>query len=338
MKKTFKYLMLALLLIPCALVFTACGNSSMSTKEFAKLIYEQQSNFEKDQDYASYKNIRVNAKQESIDNDFEDVTYKKGADETETTEKMPVTTKTERSVEISRTGKGEGTALKIVATTKTTETKTTVKADKTLGNKTVTTNSQTETYLFGKMGTENKFSVSHTKVVDPTKTTIDGAAQEPVSHDDQKVDEYYSYPSETEFQAAVETVVDYFISYSQTAGQYAAAAYTMGGEIIKKGNIVTSKVENIEVGISTSNHSYQDMTANVKYNGKNLAGVNFDSTSKYFNEGYERVTTITGSLEVDYNFSGTISLLSDFGTRTLGEGLSSLSLDELLEFQFLSSM
>lgn len=157
MRKALKYFMLALLIVPCALAFTACGGTKqMSSANVAKYAYNVSKQYAKDNKYDEYQDLTITKKVNTTINYQENVTYKETAAGETVTELKDHKSITNSEFTLTRKGKGKDAVVKILLKESQTNIEPTVKEDLTLsGKNTQSTTTTTQTWLFGRVGNED---------------------------------------------------------------------------------------------------------------------------------------------------------------------------------------
>lgn len=326
MKKTFKYLLLALLIIPCTLVFAACGGD-MSRKDLKKFLQKQEASFEAAQQYSSYKDMNLTFSEKTTIDDYIEVELYNPNTDIEYSDELITTTETQKDIKFSRVGKGADTSIFIEVVTSTKVTEPIISPEKVLlQGKTVTENKQTETFVFGRMGAENRFAVLHKIVNDDTKISIAGTEQPPVSNAEDNVNEYNFFSAEADFKKTIEDVVEFYVDFIDDAGD---GALQVNGS--------SSNTINAKKGKSTLNvdwesvAGYEKHTFKAYYEGNNLMSVKYTKYHDDADQDNHFEMNVTGNIEFDYAYTGEIELESDLSASTLNAGLSNASIVSALE-------
>ncbi len=310
MKKALKYFMLALLLVPCALVFTACGSKAMSTREFAQFVYNAYNTHQATETYKDYKDFKITLESSQKMTTMQPLQYKETAEGDEKTENVEVPTEATTNIVIERTGKGKDTVLKITIKNSSKTTTQTVKEDQTLsGGKTIAINESTKTYYFGMNKaneTEKYYVLLDSESV--TKTSVDNTAYVNSNENASKTGK--NFESEEAFQAAVEAAVstinsNYFIPAYYSVAPDASTPFNISYE--KNGKNVTAKAESAVPSLSVdSTPTYVEAGITVKFNDGKVVSLNNLACMEGYKQG-----KIELSSSINFEYTSSAKMLTE---------------------------
>ncbi len=329
MKKAFKYIMLALLIIPCALVFTACGSKGMTNKEFARYTYDSYVEHIKGEDYENYKDIKVSVALKTTGTSTQELEVKNADSQEVETKSFEIKEEENTTLTYERTGKGNKVVVKVTkATTTTTTSPNYDESAKTVDGNVVVTETETTTYYLGGIttaaGEEPTMKYYAVKEYEKTKmTSVKGEKPDEdasVKENNGKTVEEIS--SEEEFKTNVETLVeaankDLFDAAYQTAlmaivKDMADGLSITGSSISKDGKTVKVNLEMVL--------GYEEMFAEANYDctfdDAKLSKISFETKAESV-EGTEN-----GTETYTYSYTSNAKLpanLEDASTYVVGE-------------------
>ncbi len=306
MKKTLKILMLALLVVPCALVFTACGKG-MNVSSFTKYAFDAYNKQVAAETYDTWGDVNLTAKTNSTNVETVKLTYlaTAGNEDSKTTKEYTNEQSYSQTVTFVRTGTGKSTVVKLELTTENTNKSYSVKGDDQTLETTETSNKTEVVVYVGKSGDE--YVVAKT-----TKTTSKVGTAEPTTN---TVNQKETLTDEAAFQEAVENLSkQYFMDavadgYETVTPSVSVSSSTLvkGGyaalfdlKYSKNGNKVTAdgKVENLAYG---GLDSLYNGNVNLVCNAEKLTHFEMNLTTESYNTyGYVETVKIVNGLDVKY--------------------------------------
>lgn len=319
MKKALKILMLALLVVPCTLVFTACGGKNVGNSYVSKYVFDSYKKVSETSAADTWRDQKLTAHVETKNVMQTEIEYKKAATDTETTkEKMDVVVEKVSDMTIERKGQEEDAVMAVTAKVVTTTTSYEADAtDKTLKT-VVTKTTENVTLNVGRVGAKDtgKYYVA-SKVETEGTQTVNGEENKEYAGDEgapKTVKAKQEVPVETFGQTLTQVGMVYSMFQQMPYGTLSniAGVEQEGAEVkrVLKGNnlTVTISQENVLVEYGSG---LMSADSTVKFNNYDLA--NYTATTRVENFDTTTLTQSTQDMTLNANFeyATNVTMLSE---------------------------
>lgn len=329
MKKTFKYFMLALLIIPCALVFTACGAKNLSNPDLARYTFDSYKQMIKNETYETWQDVKMTEHAEISSVAATEIPgVKQNAADTDTTTiTKDFVTKYVADLTVERKGTKDDTVVVIKLTLEQTNNTYAAKTDLTL-QAVETKTTQTLTQYYGRVGdkTTGKYyaaQISETTVEQKVdgqvnKDYTEGAVPKTTIYQEiENAEEFEEVLTRSEngavniLQESLELPYEYLSGISSTEAEGTKITKTQSGKKVT----VKASMEGLFVDGGLMNNSYS-----VKFNNYKLTDAEQTASVETFNPETFNTVNVAIKDKVNYEYASNATMLTQQEIETYSAG------------------